>query len=209
MEIHAPDRPFHSWRDVLLHLGVVTIGILIALGLESLVEWRHHQALAREARENIVSELRDNRGEVSFFVKSIPESRKQIETALQFTRQLAEHHKISGSFHLGAHRSDVSDTSWTTAQAIGAVSYMSYAEVKKYGAAYSLQNELVREQTQSFAGIAAALSSVSENMDSSTPTETDLRVQKDRLNNLSSELVIQEQVAIQLLSRYNAVLSKK
>ena len=55
------------------------------------------RALAHEAGENIVSELRDNRGEVSFFLKSIPESRKQIESALRFTRQLADNSGAGGN----------------------------------------------------------------------------------------------------------------
>ncbi len=88
MDIHPPDEPIHSWRDVALHLGIVTVGILIALGLESLVEWRHHQTLANEARENIVSELKDNRAEVNGFLKGVPDSRKQIQAALGFTQEL-------------------------------------------------------------------------------------------------------------------------
>ncbi len=148
MELHVPEQPIHSWRDVALHLGIVTIGILIALGLESLVEWRHHRALAEEARENIVSELHDNRTEVDFFVKNVPRSRKQIETALRVTEQLEARHQPQGSLTVGLNRSDLTDTSWTTAQAIGALSYMGYGEVKKYGAVYGLQQELARTSAE-------------------------------------------------------------
>jgi hypothetical protein len=72
MENHAPAHPVLSWKDALLHLGIVTIGILIALGLESVVEWRHHISLASEARANIVSEIRDNRRELDDVLKTTP-----------------------------------------------------------------------------------------------------------------------------------------
>lgn len=35
MEVHPPHEPIHSWRDFLLHLLTITIGLLIALGLEA------------------------------------------------------------------------------------------------------------------------------------------------------------------------------
>ena len=209
MEIHAPEQPIHTWRDVALHLGIVTIGILIALGLESLVESRHHQALAREARENIESEIRDNRGEVASFLKYVPDSRKEIDTALQFTGKLLARQPIHGSLNLTLHRSDLSETSWTTAQAIGALSYMGYAEVKKYGAIYTLQSELNSEQTRSFHDLSGVLASMSANFDRAKASEAELRVQQDRLSSLSSGLLIGSQVAAQLLKRYDAVLTGK
>jgi hypothetical protein len=209
MDIHPPDEPIHSWRDVALHLGIVTVGILIALGLESLVEWRHHAALANEARENIVSELKDNRAEVNGFLKGVPDSRQQIQAALGLTQGLMAHRKPHGTLNLVVHRSDVTNTSWTTAQAIGALTYMGYGEVKKYGAVYDLQNELAREQTKSFTDVSSALASLDETMDAATPDDADLRVQRDRLNSLSSELLIEEQVAVALLKRYDEVLSNK
>lgn len=35
----------------------VVLGILIALGMEGIVEWAHHRILEREARANIATEL--------------------------------------------------------------------------------------------------------------------------------------------------------
>ena len=38
MDVHAPHEPINTWRDFALHLIIVTIGLLIALSLEALVE---------------------------------------------------------------------------------------------------------------------------------------------------------------------------
>jgi len=51
VEIHAPHGSIHSWKDLLIQLGIITAGILIALSLERVREWRHERALVREARE--------------------------------------------------------------------------------------------------------------------------------------------------------------
>jgi len=57
MDIHPPSGPTHSLRDFAIHILIVTIGILIAIGLDGLREtWRDHRAVA-EARRNFVAEL--------------------------------------------------------------------------------------------------------------------------------------------------------
>jgi len=57
MEIHHPDKPIHSKKDFIVHMLTVVLGILIALGFEAMVQWGHHRALVREARENLAAEI--------------------------------------------------------------------------------------------------------------------------------------------------------
>jgi hypothetical protein len=76
MEIHAPTGTVESLKDFGLHLLIVTVGILIALSLEGLVEWRHHRALVEEARANIASEVRENQKGLDGLLKSIPDIRQ-------------------------------------------------------------------------------------------------------------------------------------
>jgi hypothetical protein len=60
VEVHPPHHPLHTWKDFWIHLGTITIGLLIALGLEASVEWVHRvherhmlqRALLDEARRN-------------------------------------------------------------------------------------------------------------------------------------------------------------
>ena len=56
MDIHKP-KAAHSWREFAVEIGTIICGILIALGLEQLVEtlhWRHQVA---EARNSLSLEL--------------------------------------------------------------------------------------------------------------------------------------------------------
>lgn len=56
MEFHKP-KPVHSWREFLTEIGVVVIGVCIALTAEQAVEWWHWRSQVNEAREIIASEL--------------------------------------------------------------------------------------------------------------------------------------------------------
>ncbi|MBV9548458.1 MAG: hypothetical protein JO256_02150 [Alphaproteobacteria bacterium] len=59
MEIHKP-KPIHSWRELLTEIGVVVIGVSIALAAEQTVEWLHWRARVADAREVIATELTTN-----------------------------------------------------------------------------------------------------------------------------------------------------
>ena len=51
MEVHVPEHPIHTWREFFTHIGIVTIGLLIALALEQSVETMHHRHQRMELRE--------------------------------------------------------------------------------------------------------------------------------------------------------------
>ena len=59
MEIHKP-KPVHSWRELLTEIGVVVIGVGIALAAEQGVEWLHWHTRVAEARVVIATELSGN-----------------------------------------------------------------------------------------------------------------------------------------------------
>jgi hypothetical protein len=56
MEIHKP-KPVHNWRELLTEIGVVVLGVSIALAGEQTVEWLRWRTQVAEAREIIGAEL--------------------------------------------------------------------------------------------------------------------------------------------------------
>jgi hypothetical protein len=60
LDVHPPHNPTHTWRDFLIHIATIVVGLLIAVGLEQSVEYldRRHQvsemeeALRQESLEN-------------------------------------------------------------------------------------------------------------------------------------------------------------
>jgi hypothetical protein len=61
MEFHKP-KPVHNWREFLSEIGVVVIGVCIALAAEQGVEWVHWKSQVAEARGIIASEMAINLG---------------------------------------------------------------------------------------------------------------------------------------------------
>ncbi len=150
LDVHAPEHPIHGIREFLIHLFTITVGLLIALGLENLAEWRHHVHLRNEADANIVSELRDNSHGLTEVMAAIPQEEKKLKGALSVIQQMNEGktpdqqdiHNIQLGMNLGL----LEEASWQTANSTGALSYMEYAHVKRYSSVHALQQQFSQLQ---------------------------------------------------------------
>ena len=60
MEVHPPEHGIHSWRDFLVHMGTIVLGLLIALSLEQSVEALHRLHERHELEEHLLQESKDN-----------------------------------------------------------------------------------------------------------------------------------------------------
>jgi hypothetical protein len=56
MHVHLP-KPLHGWRAFVGEVGIIVLGVLIALSAEQVAQSIHDRYLAREALEHIRSEL--------------------------------------------------------------------------------------------------------------------------------------------------------
>lgn len=90
MEIHTPKHPVHGWRDLLKEVGIIVLGVLIALGAEQSVEalhWRHKVADAEQAMQ---LELRDDDAPQAFtrlaVAKCLDLQLDSIQTAIETGR---------------------------------------------------------------------------------------------------------------------------
>jgi hypothetical protein len=59
MHFHLP-KPLHGWREFAGEVGIIVVGVLIALGAEQVVEHFRDRAAIREAEDGMASELRDD-----------------------------------------------------------------------------------------------------------------------------------------------------
>jgi len=59
MQVHLP-KPLHGWRAFIGEVGVIVLGVLIALGAQQLVEDLHQRAELRDAESAMTSEIRDD-----------------------------------------------------------------------------------------------------------------------------------------------------
>jgi hypothetical protein len=90
MHFHLP-KPLHGWREFAGEVGIIVIGVLIALGAEQVVEavhWRHE--LAAE-RSSLLQEAKDSFAGVA--------ARKDQQPCVD--RRLAEIHTVLERHHRG------------------------------------------------------------------------------------------------------------
>ena len=87
LDVHAPHESIHTWKGFVIHIATITIGLLIAIGLEQLVEYFHHRhqaaaiagKLKAESYENIATVRSDieNCDQTLAAIKSIVDSLDQ------------------------------------------------------------------------------------------------------------------------------------
>lgn len=59
MHFHLP-KPLHGWREFAGEVGIIVLGVLIALGFEQVAQAVHDRFLAAQARDAIRAEVREN-----------------------------------------------------------------------------------------------------------------------------------------------------
>src|ERR1700753_2047884 len=59
MHFHLP-KPLHGWREFIGEVGIIVLGVLIALGVEQLASAVHDRSSAADARMNIRDEIQNN-----------------------------------------------------------------------------------------------------------------------------------------------------
>jgi hypothetical protein len=65
LDVHMPHAT-HTWKDFWIHLGTITIGLLIAIGLEQGVEKLHHLEQGRQLAADLQQEALLNRDRIAF-----------------------------------------------------------------------------------------------------------------------------------------------
>ena len=137
MELHPPGGPVRSVKDFFVHIGVVTLGILIALGLEQLVEAQHRAHLAKIAVAGFRKELAYNEAQVKDVLARMPQLQGKIETAIS---KLAAAPAVGAAEdpidYPGISLDIVSTASWDTAIATQALNELPFEAVTRYAQAY-------------------------------------------------------------------------
>jgi hypothetical protein len=139
VDVHPPHEPIRSIREFLVHILAISIGLLIAVGLEASVEWAHHRRLVREARENISQEIGDNQRNLARELDALPGEKKYLDKLLDAVVGMESGHPntLKGDFNWTVTR--LSESSWNTAFSTGAIAHMRYDEAKRYSQVYALQ----------------------------------------------------------------------
>src|SRR6185437_5621800 len=145
MDVHPPHGGIHSWRDFFVHLVVITLGLLIALGLEGVVEWGHNRHLVHTAEANLRTELLANRKTLADDLRFLDDAQKQGERQVSIlAASRGKNHGTTnhGTTDLTFHWSwdGPASAAWDTARNTGAVALMNYRVAQTYSEIYSQQD---------------------------------------------------------------------
>jgi hypothetical protein len=151
MDIHKPKGPIHGWREFLGEVGIIVLGVLIALAAEQAVEalrWSHtvHQSETAMRLEL----LRDDLPQAYYRVSITPCVSKQIDDL----RKKAVIGASGFDFLLAAHAVSPPNRSWTT-EALKAsqetlAAHLKPEEYLSWAEAYSMAPYLQRASDQEF-----------------------------------------------------------
>jgi hypothetical protein len=150
LDVHAPHHPIGGWKDFFVHLVTISIGLLIAVGIEGCVELHREHNLVREARETMREEIQHNSYEMKRAVVKLDQQaatlKKNIDTLTRIQEnpqdKAAQEAQINADFSTVGLR----ETAWKTAQTTGALSFMPYAEAQRYSDVYGSQKEFLDQQ---------------------------------------------------------------
>ena len=143
LDVHVPKHGLHGVREFLLHILTITVGLLIALGLESAAEAVHHRHQRQEAEATIRQELAENRDKVRKAQATVQAELKNMVAVLDFLQArgdgvAADAQGLNIEFQEGP----LQDAAWRTAASTGVLTFMEYAQVEKYSVAYKEQADL-------------------------------------------------------------------
>lgn len=215
MEIHAPHRPIHSYKEMLVHLALITLGVLIALSFEGVASWREHRALVREARANLTNEIRDNMKELGNRLQRLPKERQDVEHAIDVVELLTDRKKFesiksgSAGVQLGFTTADLQNASHTTTEVTGAFGLMEYEEVKKYATVYGHQDLYMRFQHEAMQNMTRSLAGVSILAQPEKATAREVEDCKAQFRLTIAAMTAEEQLGQSLLKEYERVLDQR
>jgi len=150
LDVHAPSHTPNGARDFFIHLFTITIGLLIALGLEAGVEAFHHRHQRLEAEAMIRDEIKSNGEKIEQGETQFKEELDGMNQVLQTLDSLSQG-KSAGVLEekdFVFHQSPMQDAAWRTAASTGALSYMDYALVERFSEAYKEQDQLEAMEKQ-------------------------------------------------------------
>ena len=144
LDVHVPHGKFESVSEFFLHLFTITVGLFIALALEGCVERIHKNEVRREAEADLRREVEDHQKKLADWRVVMQDEEKNVRLALDFltAREQGKPGDISG-IRLGYSIHNLSDASWNTALATGALSLMDYETVQDYAGTYKAQEQVM------------------------------------------------------------------
>ena len=136
MHIHLP-KPFHGWRELLGEVGVIVVGILIAIGLEQVVEELHWSTEVRHARTALADDMAESNRAFAYRVATERCIAARVDTLNSVIERVARHLPVAT---IGQVIPDIGNglyrAAWDTNQHAQTLTHFDGKELGLYGSYY-------------------------------------------------------------------------
>jgi hypothetical protein len=142
LDVHPAHHAASSWKEFLIHIATIVLGLLIAVGLEQAVEHFHHRREVAEVREELQGELEANKKSFTGETTHWRWETAELENNLMVLAYLQKHpgtpdEKLPGSLVWFHESSSPSQAVWDAARNSGVTSLMNREEVEQYEDTYN------------------------------------------------------------------------
>lgn len=135
IELHTPTKPLQNPREFVVHIAPVTIGILIALALEGLVQAIQHHRLVSETRQEFQAELHSDQKRAHIELAGVRDANRKLKQLVADLPVLMKSHPeqiVPRLYSIQNPGYFFPANSWQTALSTGALAHMPPEEVEQY-----------------------------------------------------------------------------
>ena len=193
LDVHPPHHPTHTWRDFFVHIATISVGLLIAIGLEQCVEAIHHHHQREYLEQQMHVESEQNLELVGAQIRFAAQRRDYLSACV---RALQSASPSNGQLLVTLPVNNVSFPSssqgllispsrgtWTIAQAAGTVALLPPERAKVY-ARLDLTADFERQAEMETSRTAALLATARIEDHAATADGHPLRLSQSQLDDL-------------------------
>lgn len=152
MHFHLP-KPLHGWRPFVGEVGIIVIGVLIALGAEQFVQWIHGRQDVAQIRAALKGELADDRARWEYMSAADRCTLKRLDALDKWMATAPNSERLSDAYPIVP--LNLHSSSWDIAKTSTAMARIPLHERLTYASLYAalenwrdlLRNEVANTQT--------------------------------------------------------------
>jgi len=158
LDVHPAHHAATTWREFLIHIATIVLGLLIAIGLEQAVEHIHNRHEVAKVRRELQGERDGNKQNVQAETTHWRWETAELQNNLLVLAYLQKHpgtpnEKLPGSLVWFHQSSGHNQAVWDAAKASGVASLMDRDEVENYEFLYHQLASIDDARALAFAGM--------------------------------------------------------
>ena len=172
LDVHQVHGAVTGWRDFLIHIAIIAIGLCLALGLQQTVEYFHHRHQVAQTRRALLQEREENRRTFAAQTRAWRRTVAELQNNLLVFEYLQQHpgtpqERLPGILLWRVSTLNFSTAAWDAAHEGGVTALMPRQELEQYTDLYAFLN---REWEMAYQATLAVVDAARYNLIDSDPS---------------------------------------